>query len=452
MIYEHGEMADKTRVGPIPSGSSVDADQPPPRVAFLGLCDRSAEITVGAEASWHTNILGISHVKLFHVFPTSIQGLRYMAAIYNPTVGEQFTIRFRPPVGGRTLEVSMGVQGGEVLEKSTGTKRALAMGEPIPGWTHVVQSFPKGSQLLEPGSYEVTLATGGKEQYLATVNFLHLPTPPLTQERLAAIRSDPLATKLVKMEFKCNKCTDSVRAYAGMEKNTKLEGDGWVWFEELPDRFQCTCGLNDINLEYIRTGLHGVLSRRLAPTASDPALSTVRLYEQSALEEQARNFTKLINRNAREEDIQAFLEQHPVFFSLFIPTKLMAKPPILTRYKADFAILTSRKELLLVEIERATLKLLKQDGGLHSKLQHAVDQVRDWLRTLDDHRVAALDALGLTLDEVAAVKGVVIAGRTPHDKKQIRIFRSLSFPEISVYTYEDLLSAVKEIIRQAASV
>ena len=58
----------------------------------------------------------------------------------------------------------------------------------------------------------------------------------------------------------------------------------------------------------------------------------------------------------------------------------------------------------------------------------------------------------MTLPEVARVKGVVIAGRKPADETKVRMLRSLSDPEIELFTYDDILAAVSELIKQVASV
>lgn len=36
---------------------------------------------------------------------------------------------------------------------------------------------------------------------------------------------------------------------------------------------------------------------------------------------------------------------------------------------------------------------MKKDGGVAAPLSHAFDQVRDWLHTVDEHRLAVLDSL-----------------------------------------------------------
>jgi hypothetical protein len=115
-------------------------------------------------------------------------------------------------------------------------------------------------------------------------------------------------------------------------------------------------------------------------------------------------------------------------------------------------VLNTRDELLLIEIEKPQLKMLKKDSGSTADLEHAFHQVRTWKQVLDDHRVAALDAMGLKVDEVAKVKGVVVAGRTPSSEKNLRMLRSLSNGDTELFTYDDLLNAVTELIKHVAGI
>jgi len=200
----------------------------------------------------------------------------------------------------------------------------------------------------------------------------------------------------------------------------------------------------------IRTGLHGLLRRNLKPQ-TDTTTSSSRLYEQSSLEEQCRQMLKLIDADTREEELQNFLESHVIFFHVFMPKRIFFKPRILTKHVADFAVLNARDELLLVEIERPHLRLVKQDGDITADLGHAFYQVRTWAQVLDEHRTAALDAIGLRIDEVAKVRGVVVAGRKPADENKLKLLRAVSTSEIELYTYDDLLGSVTELIKHVAS-
>src|SRR5262249_52285910 len=155
----------------------------------------------------------------------------------------------------------------------------------------------------------------------------------------------------------CKTCSDELKVYAGIEKSTSLEAEGYKWSQSIAeDEFICSCGNTKFSLVPIRTGLHGLLQRNLNPK-TDKAISSIRLYEKTALEESCRGFLKLIDSKVAEEELQKFLESHPLFFHVFLPKKLIFKPPVLTKYFADFGVLNERKELLLIEIERPTLRL-----------------------------------------------------------------------------------------------
>jgi hypothetical protein len=204
------------------------------------------------------------------------------------------------------------------------------------------------------------------------------------------------------------------------------------------------------SLQYLRTGLHGLLSRSLAPDGQG-AIDYVRLYETTKLEEDCRLFRALLDQNGAEEELQNFLEQHLIFFARFSATRLIPKPKILTKYVADFAILNQRKELLLIEIEKSSTRLLTKDGQITADLQHAVTQVTNWMQEATDHRTAVLSSLAIELKEVAVVRGVVIAGRRPLEDEEARAVRRAFRGDVEFYTYDDLIGDVTEIIRRIAN-
>jgi hypothetical protein len=173
---------------------------------------------------------------------------------------------------------------------------------------------------------------------------------------------------------------------------------------------------------------------------------------KSALEEYCKQFLELIEADTAEEKIQKFLQSHPIFFLPFLPEMLMFKTAVLTRYRVDFALLNERGLLVLIELERPRLHLLKKDGGITAELQHALDQVRGWLQVFANHKGAALDAFNLKLYDVAKVKGIVIAGRSPQDKDQAMRLRCMSWVDIDLYTFDDLLHAVTEMIKRLTNV
>ena len=87
------------------------------------------------------------------------------------------------------------------------------------------------------------------------------------------------------------------------------------------------------------------------------------------------------------------------------------KPSILTKYKADFAILDSGKTLHFVEIEKSALPILRKNGDSSAELTHAISQVQSWLYEYGHHQAAILDGMGLVPSNVTKVRGIVVAGR-----------------------------------------
>lgn len=425
-----------------------------PRLAFLGFCERAKEIMEGHPVFWGWNLLGTSTSRVFHVFPMNLNGITLLVAAYRPNAGEHYALVFRGTSGEPTFDLTLAISGFAIAETPDGSNVINTEhheGRPTDGWAFIPCRIQSDVVVTTPGIYKVLLKTGEHEQPLGTVFFVHAPTPPFSPEDVAALRSDPLAIKFVRMEFSCNKCMSKIRAYAGIEKSDSLEKDGYRWSQTLEDRFECSCKATTFSLEWIKSGLHGLLRRNVAPAESE-AFASVRMYEKTALEQSCREFLAIIDKKNKEEVAQKFIENNPVFLHIFQPRKILFKPPILTKYFADFAILNSRNELVLVEIERPHLKLLKKDGGSTADLEHAFHQIRTWMQTLNDHRAAALEALDLKLSDVAKVKGVIVAGRNPTIEAHIRLLRVLSSAEIELFTYDDLLGSVTELVKQIATV
>ena len=155
-------------------------------------------------------------------------------------------------------------------------------------------------------------------------------------------------------------------------------------------------------------------------------------------------FAKLVSSNPPEEDIQQFMQNNTILLTVFDPKRIFFKPPLLTKFKADIAILNHKKELLLIELERPSLQLLKQDGGVCAEL-NKLQQVNDWLHLAEEQRVAVLSCIGnLTLADVSKARGVIVAGTDKgYDAEQLRHFKWTDFGnDITVFTYDDLISYV----------
>ncbi len=276
------------------------------------------------------------------------------------------------------------------------------------------------------------------------LNYYFIETNPLTSERIAAIKSDPTATKAVRIIYTCNECKDEMKAYAALERDDKQEGEGYMWYENIDDVFSCSCGKSNINNTYIKRNLHSLLGQSKREGGQ---FGYVPLYERGALEQILHDFKALIKENSKEENLQKFIQNHTIVLHQFPAERILFKPPLLNKHIADFAILTPQKELLLIEIERTNTRLLKKDGHIAAPLSHAFDQVRDWLHCTDEHRLAVLDDLGINKDDVSLIRGVVIAGTdSGYDAAHLRKLKGADWGRVIFLTFDDLSLALNSLI------
>lgn len=207
----------------------------------------------------------------------------------------------------------------------------------------------------------------------------------------------------------------------------------------------CGCGMLEADMVQYRQNLPGLLGM---PVSMSPRLAFIPLYEASSLHSLASRFSQVIVAGTKEEVLQKFIEGNPLLLHLFSPEHIFFKAPILTRFVTDFAIVNHQRELIFVELEKPSTRLLKKDGGIHSELQHAFDQVRDWLHTTDEHRSAVLECIGLDRAHVGAVQAVVIAGRdTPYPAEHLRRLKGNDYGRIRFMTYDDLLASLSTLSR-----
>jgi hypothetical protein len=421
-----------------------------PRIAMLGWCDRASKIQGLHPALGYLNIQALSFARISYIFPFDMYRATFVLAIYEPRLNETFRIEFRHSDGSKAFELQVTLNSLQVLTIDGSEQVDSLPASTTLGWRIAPISFEQHVTIFRPDDLSAFLIGDESEQFLATFHLLHASAPPYTPDQIAALRTDPLARTIVKLGMSCPNCGGSFKTYAALERNPKMEAEGFVWYADLGAAFACTCNQFSFSLEYLRTGLHGMLSRSL--TRDDQVSSGfVRLYEITKLEEDCREFKALIESETNEQSIQSFLEAHPVFFARFSPHRLINKPKILTKYVADFAILNARKELLLIEIERSNIRLLTREGAVAAELQHAVSQVTNWIQEVSDFKTAVLDSLHIELREVAIVRGVVIAGRSPHSDDEGRALRRAFTGNVEFYTFDDLLRDTTGIIRGIAN-
>ncbi len=421
------------------------------RTALLGVCDRVGVVPNVAIGFAALNVLGLRFDLILSVYPGTVGPITLLFAF--------FDIKNKPPekvvaefdLDPERFNFSLDFGPSEQIEAPADHLELDVFRLPhSPSWTIIPVLFPAAYRTIsQPGRLCFFDERNEKRVPIGEIRFLHAPPAPLTRERIAALRSDVNAAKYVRFDLVCRKCGDSFKSYAGIERSEESESEGYLWHGDAPPRFRCKCGEQDLDLQYLRGNLHAVLLDRSSPiSAEGPLVTSGRLYEAGAIETILTRTRMLIARKHREEDLQKFIVENPVLLHRFAADRLIPKGPILNKHATDFVVLSKTGELFLIEIERANHKLLKKDGGRTAALNHAIDQVNDWLHVFDSHRQACLSSLGVE-EDVTAVRGVAIIGRDlGHDAHYLKRLKATDLGRVVFYTYDDLIGSLESLAKE----
>jgi hypothetical protein len=413
-----------------------------PRVCFIGFCDVVQPVKGSLAQLSHLNLGGVSSARIFLMYPIHIQGQAALFAIYEPASGEKLLIHCRPASGNGQdfflpIEVSFQeVDGNGPAVPQDGQSTASR----IPGWVLLPAQIGGEVLVTEPGEYRAYLAQGEGELYLGSMFFLHAQAPPITPEEATALAATPLARKDVQFTLSCKKCGSDLRIYAGLQKNAELESVGWCRNDELPERFHCQCSAMDLDLQWIKSGLHAALRPSVEPYI-DPAVHVIRMYEQGELEEAVNRFNALLNADSPVRVIRQFLETNSTLFSIFNPVMLRTMR-LADSCNFDFAIVNNSRELLLIKLESASPALVQRDRVPSPALKSSFEQAA---ASLNEIGSGPAGLIGLPLEQIMSTKAVVLAGRTP--KSEIKIHRKAEFPGVELYTYDDMVRYLAEVVR-----
>jgi len=413
-------------------------------ITFLGFCDRA---NYNAQTGkW--NILGLGYEVYCYIFPYNLSNIYIGINISENFFTQKYTLRILDH--SEKVVCSIDIGGKELISPEASDKHIKNSGHT----TRILNSgramfflpLDRLGLIQEPGIYSVECGIQDTFVRVGSIEFILITPPTFNLERKTAIKSDPEAAKSVNMTVTCKKCQSNYQVYAGLERDDELEEQGLNWFENIPDSYTCECGETIINLKYIRTNLHSMLGTRVF---KKDISNFIPLYEKSALKNIRIKFAEILNDSPKEESLQIFIKENPILLHQFPASMIIEKPPILSKHVADFAILTAQKELIFIEIEKPSTKLMKINGHRASDLVHAFDQVRDWLQVIDEHRLAILDDLDIDRNEVSVIRGVVIAGRERgYDAQKLRHLKMSNEERISFLTYDDLLFALDALINK----
>jgi hypothetical protein len=416
-----------------------------PNIAYLGVCERAKHLQPDSPYLWHHNILGLKDTILSMIYPFNISSYQLLLAVYDPLNFPKSRISIRKKNGKELCFINFEFTRIDMVKnRDKSTTDGFFLPGDFPAWTPVLGLLPN-SVVEAPEVYDVYLEREGEEFPLGSITFGLINPIPLTEDRIAAIRSHPNAAKVVNMEIACKICNDKLKIYCALEKDDIKEGQESIWYKELPDEFKCECGKTIIGLEIIQNNIHGLLGQFIEPLAG---VSFTRMYEKSALQHISNDFLKLIDNNPSEGEVHQFIDNNPTLLNQFSPHRIFNKPSIIGQRIADIAVLNTNKEFLLIELEKPGMRLLRNDGAMTAKTTHAIDQVREWLFIIDHHHAAALDCLHLEPDDLSKIKGVVIAGReSGYNKKHFQKLKWSDLGRVELLTYDDILRNLGALIR-----
>lgn len=423
-------------------------------VAFLGIAERASAVREGNSnlLKWH--VIGLKNILPFFCYPTIVNGLNFVFAVRGFLYDQEVRINIRCETGEQIGFFNIGLslnQTNPPAPPLTNISNERVFFATPAAWTPVALQFnaPRPLIFFRPGRYSL-YQQGSADDDETLIGAFYCATfdpPPLTAERIAAIKSDPRAAKAVRILMKCNVCAGELLAYAALEHNAALEAEGAVWYADLPDSYLCSCGNLNIDLKIARKNMFGFLGKSYATDQS--LVNFIPLYERSTLENLRKEFVHVLNSNPKEEKMQKFIEDNPILLRQFPATRILFKPPILTRYFADFAIVSPQRELILIEIEPPGINLLRKNGDHAAPLTHAVNQVQNWMQIASEHRNTFLTELKIEMTAVGSIRGVVIAGRdTPYDPAHLRQLKAVYSGSIIILTYDDLLGSLVALIEQ----
>jgi hypothetical protein len=111
----------------------------------------------------------------------------------------------------------------------------------------------------------------------------------------------------------------------------------------------------------------------------------------------------------------------------------------------DFVLRDAAGDYLLIELEKPSHRLFGKSGKPSAELQHAIDQIVDWKRYLEDNISTVRRELGLK-DISTNPRAVVVIGRrsTLSDENRRKLLAiENAQPKLKIMTYDDVLAGAR---------
>jgi hypothetical protein len=179
----------------------------------------------------------------------------------------------------------------------------------------------------------------------------------------------------------------------------------------------------------------------LSAIAQRNAIETA-LYQLDGRSAARDRYAELLNEfeallSGPEEPCHQFLKSHP---ELICPTyDAYWSKKTFGNHISDFVFCEPPNDYLLVEIEAPHRLLFRKDGHPRQPLTHAISQIRDWVRYIQDNKTQVeQDLIGVS----ATPRSLVVIGRsgslTEENRRTLAVMQSEQ-PRLSILTYDDLI-------------
>jgi hypothetical protein len=330
---------------------------------FLGVSRRAAR------RGYEVDLLGVTRLILFPFFPQRLTGLQLLIGLDRSALVTQGNYSYRwlltdesQPTNQAWMNLDLSVASREPGSTMPFGRGGFAIPPTPPeggptnfGWNVVrMEDAPGSIEILpmpappltvwRPCNVLVEVDLNGERfrrgEFICGV----ITPPPLTDEERRAIASRPGATESVGFDIGCEVCGSEAHYYAQLNpfdaRPVGLPPEA-VPFREAPTTWSCRCGQTSIDLSYLKQGLHDVFRHTQPELSEDSVMHFTPLYEAGRIQDIIAEFEQLIEHATDEEPVQKYLEDHPVLWAFLSPVKILHKPAILTKKKADFGILTS---------------------------------------------------------------------------------------------------------------
>lgn len=400
---------------------------------FMGVCESVLVRGDGVLQDFY----GVGDVVLLPFFPQTLNGLYLLVGLPGAMIGTQKKIRFiiqdnKDPKNKAWVDLeTISVEPAQRMARVDGYSKPYPENAVIS--TGEQETIPqKGTLWLiphdviyklipipcpplfvkEPGEINIIVKIEEDEFPIGRFECMFCQPPAISEEERTAIMSRPGAVKGIVCMLECNKCHDkkAFRATLDGSVTPPVEFKESTSLTEAGDEWVCGCTETKVPLVYLKKGFHSMF-RQMNLAQGRKELGFIPLYQKGAIAAVLGSYQKVLAESSDDEEaVLKFIAGNPILWNFLAPVKIWKKPPILTKYNADFALLTRMNILYFVEIEKPRTKLVKSDGGIHSELQSGLDQIRDWRIEVDKRREAVLVGLELTQQQVHDIRYILIAG------------------------------------------